>query len=109
MISSSERAERGSGRRCPAQQNIRVLRISCRVDPGSPNVPVYAPPYAPEPEVWFWIRHIAADGRRASPVARFRDQTVKIAVGPRKAFETANSGTLTRRVAVERVVAAAPN
>ena len=65
------------------------------------------PSYPAEPEVWFRIRHVALD-LRAPPVARFRDQRVEIALGPRKAFETANIGALTRRVAVERVVTTAP-
>ena len=66
------------------------------------------PSYAPEPEVWFRIRHVAVGGRRTPPVARFRDQTVEIALGSRKVFETANIGTLTRRMAAKQVVASAP-
>jgi hypothetical protein len=38
----------------------------------------------------------------------FREQTVEIALGPKPAFEAANVGALTRRVAAHQVVTAAP-
>jgi len=41
-------------------------------------------------------------------VAAYREQTVEIALGPKGAFENGNIGTLTRRVAADRVVHAVP-
>ncbi|GAB4142378.1 MAG: hypothetical protein Fur0037_09560 [Planctomycetota bacterium] len=48
------------------------------------------------------------DGANGAPVAAYREQTVEIALGPKGAFENGNVGTLTRRVAAERVVHAVP-
>ncbi|MFQ5803815.1 MAG: hypothetical protein ACE5JQ_13040 [Candidatus Methylomirabilales bacterium] len=61
-----------------------------------------------EPEVWFRIVHITLDGPDGAPVAAYREQTVEIALGPKGAFENGNVGTLTRRVAADRVVSAVP-
>lgn len=59
-----------------------------------------------EPEVWFRIVHVALDGPDGAPVAAYREQTVEIALGPKGAFDNGNVGTLTRRVAADRVVSA---
>jgi len=48
------------------------------------------------------------DGADGAPVAAYREQTVEIALGPKGAFENGNIGTLTRRVAADRVVHAVP-
>ena len=48
------------------------------------------------------------DGRNGAPGAAYREQTVEIALGPKGAFESGNVGALTRRVAADRVVTAAP-
>lgn len=49
---------------------------------------------------------MAVDARNGGPVAAYREQTVEIALGPKGAFENGNVGTLTRRVAADRVVSA---
>jgi len=41
-------------------------------------------------------------------VAAYREQTVEIALGPKGAFENSNVGALTRWLAADRVVRAAP-
>ena len=51
---------------------------------------------------------MALDARNGGPVAAYREQTVEIALGPKGAFENANVGILTRRVAADRVVSAVP-
>ena len=56
-----------------------------------------------EPEVWFRIIHITMDGQNTG----YQKQTVEIALGPKRAFENSNIGTLTRRVPANRVVSAA--
>lgn len=61
-----------------------------------------------EPEIWFRILHVAVDGADGAPVAADREQTVEIALGPKGAFENGNIGTLTRRVAADRVINALP-
>jgi hypothetical protein len=61
-----------------------------------------------EPEVWFRIVHVAMDARNGGPVAAYREQTVEIALGPKGAFENGNVGSLTRRVAADRVINALP-
>jgi hypothetical protein len=61
-----------------------------------------------EPEIWFRIVHVAAVGADGAPVATYREQTVEIALGPKGAFENGNVGTLTRRVAADRVINALP-
>ena len=57
-----------------------------------------------EPEVWFRIVHITMDTQNTG----YRKQTVEIALGPKRAFENGNIGTLTRRVPAARVVSAVP-
>ena len=64
-----------------------------------------------DPEVWFRIVHVDMHGQ--NPVSHangpiYRDQTVEIALGPKGAFENGNVGAVTRRVAADRVVSAAP-
>ena len=49
---------------------------------------------------------MALDGPDGAPVAAYGEQTVEIALGPKGAFENGNAGTLTRRVAADRVVSA---
>lgn len=61
-----------------------------------------------EPEVFFRVVHLAQNGHNSAPVAAYREQTVEIALGPKGAFENGNIGTLTRRVAADRVVSALP-
>jgi hypothetical protein len=74
-----------------------------------------------EPEIWFRIVHVAADGQAGAPVAAYREQTVEIALGPlpasrcaaarqagKGAFESGNVGTLTRQVPADRVINALP-
>jgi hypothetical protein len=51
---------------------------------------------------------VGVDGRNGVPVAGFRDQTVEIALGPKRAFANGNVGTLTRRVPLNRLVSAVP-
>ncbi|HEX9631713.1 MAG TPA: hypothetical protein VGA02_04540, partial [Gemmatimonadales bacterium] len=48
------------------------------------------------------------DAGNGAPAAAYREQTVEIALGPKGAFENGNVGTLTRRVAADRVVSAVP-
>ncbi|WP_018289981.1 hypothetical protein [Verrucomicrobium sp. 3C] len=48
------------------------------------------------------------DAGNGGPVAAYREQTVEIALGPKGAFENGNVGTLTRRVAADRVINALP-
>jgi hypothetical protein len=59
-----------------------------------------------EPEIWFRIVHVAADGPKGAHVAAYREQTVEIALGPKGAFENGNIGILTRRVPAEHVISA---
>jgi len=61
-----------------------------------------------EPEVYFRIVHVAGDGRHGAPVVACCEQTVEIALGPKGAFENGNIGALTRWLAADRVVRAAP-
>lgn len=61
-----------------------------------------------EPEVWFRIVHMALEGSDAAPVAAYREQTVEIALGPKRAFENGNVGALTRQVPADRVISALP-
>ena len=60
-----------------------------------------------EPEVWFRIVHITL-GQDGDPVPGYFEQTVEITLGPKRAFENGNIGTLTRRVSADRVVSAVP-
>jgi hypothetical protein len=48
------------------------------------------------------------NGANGGPVDAYRDQTVEVALGPNGAFENGNMGTVTRRVADNRVVGAVP-
>jgi hypothetical protein len=59
-----------------------------------------------QPEVYFRIVHVTLQDHADS--AAYREQTVEIALGPKGAFENGNVGTLTRRVAADRVVSAVP-
>ncbi|MBP2680477.1 MAG: hypothetical protein H6Q78_340 [Candidatus Krumholzibacteriota bacterium] len=61
------------------------------------------------PEVWFRILHIAPNGLAYIPEAKFFEQTVEIALGPKGAFENGNVGTFKRRVTADSVVNAALN
>jgi hypothetical protein len=61
-----------------------------------------------EPQVWFRIIHVAADGHHSALGDAIREQTVEIALGPKGAFKNGNVGALTRQVEVDRVVSALP-
>ena len=61
-----------------------------------------------EPEIWFKIVHIPPELRDLRPEARDHNQTVEIALGPKRTFEHGHIGTLTRRVPADRVVSAVP-
>jgi len=61
------------------------------------------------PEVWFRILHDAPDGRAVATGPPYREQTVEIALGPKGAFGKGPVGALTRRVAAQRIVSAAPS
>lgn len=68
-------------------------------------------PNVGEPEIWFRILHVAGDGHNplfGAPVATYREQAVEIVLGPKGEFENANVGVVTRRVAGERILSAAP-
>lgn len=57
-----------------------------------------------EPEIYFRMVHVAGDGHHDAPVGAYREQTVEFALDPKGAFEYFNIGTLTLRVATNRVV-----
>lgn len=61
-----------------------------------------------KPDGYFRIVHAAQDSHNVAPVAAYREQTVKIALGPKGAFENGNIGALTRQVPGDRVVSAVP-
>ena len=61
-----------------------------------------------ETEIWFRIRHVAMDARDGTSPASYREQTVEVTLGPKGAFKKGNLGTLTRRVAADRVISALP-
>ena len=61
-----------------------------------------------EPQVWFRIIHVAADGHHRALGDAIREQTVEIALGPKRAFKSGNVGAMTRQVALDRVVSALP-
>ena len=61
-----------------------------------------------EPQVWFRIIHIAANGHHRALDGAYREQTVEIALGPKWAFKSGNVGAMTRRVAADRVLSALP-
>ena len=63
----------------------------------------------PHPRVPASPSRAALVGPHGAPVAAYREQTVEIALGPKGAFENDNIGTLTRRVAADRVVHAVPS
>jgi hypothetical protein len=65
-------------------------------------------PSVAEPEVWFRIRHVALDGREGASRTNYYEQAVEVRLGPKGAFKKGNLGTLTRRVAADRVVSALP-
>ena len=55
-----------------------------------------------DPEVWFRIIHITIDSQNTN----YQKQAVEIGLGPKRAFESSNIGTLTRRVPADRVISA---
>jgi hypothetical protein len=61
-----------------------------------------------EPQVWFRIVHLAADGHHRGLSGAYREQTVEIGLGPKGAFKNGNVGELARRVAADQVVNALP-
>ena len=61
-----------------------------------------------EPQVWFRIVHVAADGHHRALGNAIREQTVEITLGPKGAFKNGNVGAVTRRVEANRVVSALP-
>ncbi len=61
-----------------------------------------------QPQVWFRVVHVAADGHHRGLGGAYREQTVEIALGPTGAFKSGNVGAVTRRVAADRVVSALP-
>jgi hypothetical protein len=60
------------------------------------------------PEIYFRVVHAAQNGQKGAPVAAYREQMVEIALGPKGAFDNGNIGALTRRLAADRVIRAAP-
>jgi hypothetical protein len=61
-----------------------------------------------EPQVWFGIVHVAADGYHQALGDACREQTVEIALGSKGAFKNGNVGAVTRRVTTDRVVSVLP-
>ena len=61
-----------------------------------------------EPQVWFRIVHIAADGHHRPLGDAIREQTVEITLGPKGAFRKGNVGAVTRQVEATWVVSALP-
>jgi hypothetical protein len=59
-----------------------------------------------EPQVWFRIVHVAADGHHRALDGAYREQTVEIALGPKGAFKNGSVGAVTRRVPANRIVRA---
>jgi len=51
---------------------------------------------------------VALDGRDGAVGATYCDQTVEVTLGPKGAFKKGNLGTLTRRVAADKVISALP-
>jgi len=51
---------------------------------------------------------VALDGGDGISRASYCDQTVEVSLGPKGAFKKGNLGTLTRRVAADRIVSALP-
>jgi hypothetical protein len=60
------------------------------------------------PEVWFRIVDLAQVAQNGAAVAPYREQRVEIALGPKGAFDIGKIGTLTRRLAANRVVRVVP-
>ncbi len=48
------------------------------------------------PEAWFRILHIQGEGQNGVPVAACREQTVEIALEPKREFENGNIGVGTK-------------
>ena len=61
-----------------------------------------------EPQVWFRIVHVAADGHHRTVGGAYRRQTVDLTLGPKGTFKKGNLCVLTRRGAADRVVSALP-
>jgi hypothetical protein len=61
-----------------------------------------------EPQVWFRIVHVAADGHHRSHGGAIREQTVEIALGPKGTFRNGDVAAVARQVAADRVVSALP-
>jgi hypothetical protein len=61
-----------------------------------------------EPQVWFRIVHVAADGHHRALGAAYGEQTVEITLGSRGAFKNGNVGAVSRKVASDWVVSALP-
>jgi hypothetical protein len=58
--------------------------------------------------VRFRIAHISLKGQNGGSVTANREQTVKISLGPKGAFENGNIGALMRQVPAARVLSAVP-
>ncbi|MCK4680714.1 hypothetical protein KAT82_06280, partial [bacterium] len=61
-----------------------------------------------EPQVWFRIVHVAADGHHCALSDAIREQAVEVALGPKGAFKGGNVGAVMRQVGADRVVSALP-
>ncbi len=61
-----------------------------------------------ESQVWFRIIHVAEDGHHRTLGDSIREQTVEIALGPKRAFKNGNVGKATRQLEAARVVTALP-
>ena len=61
-----------------------------------------------EPQIWFRIVHVAEDGHHRALDAAYSEQTIEIALGPKRAFKNGKVGAMTRRVAADRIVSALP-
>lgn len=59
-----------------------------------------------EPQVWFRIVHVAADGHHGALGNAIREQKVEIALGPKGAFKNGNVGAVMQRAAADRIVSA---
>jgi hypothetical protein len=59
-----------------------------------------------EPQVWFRIIHVAADGHHRALGDANHKQTVQIALGPKGAFKNSSVGAVTRMVTADQVVTA---
>jgi len=61
-----------------------------------------------ESQVWFRIVHVAEDGHHRALGDAIREQTVEIALGPKRAFTNGNVGAATRQVGTGQIVSALP-